>query len=68
MTPKLSKAVQAIEKLPKTWQDELADLLLDAAARAGIDDSIAAGEASFAEHGGKAPAEVFETMIARFGA
>ena len=33
-----------------------------------IDDSIAAGEASFAEHGGRPPAEVFERLIAKYGA
>jgi hypothetical protein len=66
MTPKLSKAVQAIEKLPQARQDELADLLLEAATRAMIDDSMAAGEASFAEHGGKAPEEVFDRLTARF--
>lgn len=68
MTPKLSKAVEAIEKLPQSRQDEFADLLLDAAARAAIDDSIAAGEASFAEHGGKPAAAVFERLIAKYGA
>ena len=65
MTPKLSKAVQAIEKLP---QDALADLLLEAATRAMIDHSIAAGEAFFAEHGGRPPTEVFERPIAKYGA
>jgi hypothetical protein len=68
MTPKLTKAVQAVEKLPQARQDALADLLLEAAAHATIDDSIAAGEASFAEHGGSAPAEVFERLIAKYGA
>jgi hypothetical protein len=68
MTPKLSKAVEAIEKLPQARQDALADLLLEAAARAALDDSIAAGEASFAGHGGKPSAEVFERLIARYGA
>jgi hypothetical protein len=68
MTPKLSKAVEAIEKLPQARQDELADLLLEAATRAAIDDSIAAGEASFAEHGGKSPVEVFERLIAKYDA
>ena len=68
MTPKLSKAVRAIEKLPQARQDALADLLLEAAARAALDDSIAAGEASFAEHGGKPAAEAFERLIAKYGA
>jgi hypothetical protein len=68
MTPKLFKAVEAIEKLPRARQDELADLLIEAATRAAIDDSIAAGEASFAEHGGQSPAEVFERLIAKYGA
>ena len=68
MTPKLSKAVQAVEKLPQARQDALADLLLEAATRAMLDDSIAAGEASFAEHGGSPPAEVFERLIAKYGA
>ena len=68
MTPKLSKAVQAIEKLPQARQDALADLLLEAATRAMIDDSIAAGEGSFAEHGGRPPTEVFERLIAKYGA
>ncbi len=65
MSPKLSKAVEAIGKLPQARQDELADLLLDAATRAAIDDSIAAGEASFAEYGCKPSAEVFEEVMAR---
>jgi hypothetical protein len=33
MTPKLTKAVAAVEKLPQARQDALADLLLDAVAR-----------------------------------
>ena len=68
MTSKLSKAVQAVEKLPQARQDALADMLLEAAARAMIDESIAAGEVSFAEHGGLPPAEVFERLIAKYGA
>ena len=68
MTPKLTKAVKAVEKLPQARQDALAELLLEAAARATIDDAIAAGEASFAEHGGRPPAEVFERLIAKYGA
>lgn len=68
MTPKLTKAIHAVEQLPQARQDALAELLLDAAARAAIDDSIAAGEASFAAHGGRAPAEVFERLIAKYGA
>ncbi len=48
---------------PPPRQDGLADLLLDAATRAAIDDSIAAGEGSFAEHGGKPPAEAFERIV-----
>ena len=58
MTPKLSKAVEAVEKLPQARQDALADALL--ATRAMIDDSIAAGEASFAEHGGIPAAELLK--------
>ena len=68
MTPKLSKAIHAVEKLPQARQDALADVLLEAATRAMIDDSIAAGEASFAEHGGRTPAEVFERLITKYGA
>ena len=68
MIPKLSKAVQAVEKLPQAQQEALADLLLEAATHAAIDDSIAAGEASFAEHGGRPPAEVFERLIGKYGA
>lgn len=68
MTPKLTKAIRAVEKLPQARQDALADLLLEAAARARIDDAIAAGEASYAEHGGRPAAEVFERLIARYGA
>jgi hypothetical protein len=68
MTPKLSTAVAAVENLPQARQDALADLLFEAAARAAIDDAIAAGEASFAEHGGSPPAEVFERLIAKHGA
>jgi hypothetical protein len=68
MTPKLSKAIHAVEKLPQSQQDALADVLLEAAARAMIDDSIAAGEAAFTEHGGNPPAEVFERLIAKCGA
>ena len=30
-----------------------------------IDEPVAAGEASFAEHGGQSPAEVFERLIAK---
>ena len=41
MTPKLSKAVAAVEKLPQARQDALADLLLDAAARATADEATA---------------------------
>jgi hypothetical protein len=41
MTPKLSKAVAAVEKLPQARQDALADLLLEAAAHATTDDAIA---------------------------
>jgi hypothetical protein len=66
MTPKLSKAVAAVEALPQARQDELADALLEAATRAAIDESIAAGEASFAEHGGQPPAQVFERLIAKY--
>jgi len=68
MTPKLTKAVKAVEKLPQARQDALAELLLEAAARATIDDAIAAGEASFAEHGGRPPAEVFEEQLQRLDA
>lgn len=68
MTPKLTKAVEAVERLPQERQDELADAILEAATRAIIDESIAAGEASFAEHGGKSPADVFELLIARYDA
>ena len=68
MTPKLTKAVAAVEKLPQARQDALAELLLEAAARATIDDAIAAGEASYAEHGGRPAAEVFERLIAKYGA
>ena len=68
MTPKLSKAVEAIEKLPQARQDALAELLLEAASRATVEESVAAGEASFAEHGGSPPAEVFERLIAKYGA
>lgn len=68
MTPKLSKAVAALEKLPQARQDALADLLLDAAARAQIDEATANGEASYAEHGGRPAAEIFERLIAKYGA
>lgn len=68
MTPKLTNAIQAVEKLPQVRQDALADILLEAAARAQIDDAIAAGEASYAEHGGRPAAEVFERLIAKYGA
>jgi hypothetical protein len=68
MTPKLTKAVEAVEKLPQARQDALADLLLEAAARAALDDAIAAGEASFAEHGGRPASEVFERLIDKYGA
>jgi hypothetical protein len=68
MTPKLSKAVEAVEKLPKAQQDALADALLEAATRAMIDESIAAGEASFAQHGGIPPEKIFERLIAKYGA
>ena len=68
MAPKLTKAVEAAEKLPQARQDALADVLLEAAARATIDDAIAAGEASYAAHGGRPAAEVFERLIARYGA
>jgi hypothetical protein len=68
MTPKLSKAVAAVERLPQARQDALADLLLEAAARAQLDEAIAAGEASYAEHGGRPAAEVFERLIAKDGA
>ena len=44
MTPKLSKAVAVVEKLPQARQDALADLLLEAAARAPIDDATAIAE------------------------
>ena len=44
MTPKLSKAVAAVEKLPQARQDALADLLLEAAARA--DAAEASGSAA----------------------
>ena len=44
MTPKLTKAVAAVEKLPQARQDALADLLLDAVARAPVDDAIAIAE------------------------
>lgn len=44
MTPKLSQAVAAVEKLPQARQDALADLLLEAVARAQIDDATAVAE------------------------
>jgi antitoxin ParD1/3/4 len=44
MTPKLSKAVAAVEKLPQARQDALADLLLEAVARASIDEATAVAE------------------------
>jgi Arc/MetJ-type ribon-helix-helix transcriptional regulator len=44
MTPKPSKAVAAVEKLPQAGQDALADLLVEAAARAPIDDVTAIAE------------------------
>lgn len=44
MTPKLTRAVEAVAKLPQARQDALADLLLEAAA------------------------EVFDRLIARYGA
>lgn len=53
MTPKLSRAVAAVAKLPKARQDALADLLLEAAGRATRDEAalelgtlLAAAEAS----------------------
>lgn len=67
MTPKLSKAVAAVERLPQARQDALADLLLDAAARAAVEEAIATGEASFTEHGGRPAAEMFERLIAKYG-
>jgi hypothetical protein len=41
MTPKLSKALAAVEKLPQARQDALADLLLEAASHATTDDATA---------------------------
>lgn len=55
MTPKLSQAVAAVEKLPQARQDALADLLLDAIAVGdgeepqellALRDALAEGEAS----------------------
>lgn len=69
MTRKLTKAVAAVEKLPQARQDALAELLLEAATRAAqVDDAIAAGEASYAADGGRPATEVFERLIARYGA
>lgn len=68
MTPKLSKAVEAVEKLPQARQDALADALLDAATRALIDEAIAAGEASFAEHGGVPPEKMLEQQALKLQA
>ena len=68
MTLKLSKAVRAVKKLPQAQQDALADLLLEAAASAAIDDFIAAGEAPFAEYGGRPLEKDFERLIAKYGA
>jgi hypothetical protein len=44
MTPKLTKAVYAVEKLPASRQDALADLLLEAAAHAAADEAAAIAE------------------------
>lgn len=68
MTPKLTKAIRAVEKVPQARQDALAEVLLEAAARAAMDESIEAGEASFDAHGGRTPAEVFEPLIRKHGA
>lgn len=68
MTPKLTRAVEAVGQLPRARQDELADAILEAATRAMIDDSIAAGEASLAKHGGQSPAEVFDRLLAKYDA
>ena len=53
---------------PHARQDALADLLLDAAARAEIDEAIAAAEASWAEDGGRPVAEVFEEQLRKLDA
>ncbi len=44
MTPKLSKAVAAVEKLPRARQDALADLLLEAVASASVDEATATAD------------------------
>lgn len=64
MTPTLTRAVEAVERLPQARQGELADAILEAT-RASIDEAIAAGEASSAAYGGKSPAEVFERLLAK---
>ena len=44
MTPKLTKAIHAVEKLPQARQDALADLLLEAAAQARTEEAAAIAE------------------------
>ncbi|MFO1207600.1 MAG: type II toxin-antitoxin system ParD family antitoxin [Amaricoccus sp.] len=62
MTPKLSRAVAAVAKLPEARQDALAALLLEAAARAADDprERIDALDAALAEGEASGPAERFD--------
>ncbi len=66
MITKLRKAIDAAESLPQPQQDAIADLLLEAVARARIDEKIAAGERSFLADGGSPAADVFERLTGKY--
>ena len=66
MITKLMQAVEAVERLPQERQDELAEAILDTATRSLVDGKIAAGEASYAAHGGKPMREIFERLISKY--
>jgi hypothetical protein len=55
MNQTLKEAIQAVEALPESEQEELAQKLLDMAARKRIDAKLAAAEA----RGGKTPHKEF---------
>ena len=67
MTPKLTEAVEAVERLPQARQDELADLLLEAAMRARIDDRLAESDALYAKEGGIPAKAFFDQLEKEYG-
>ena len=63
MNTMLSNVIKAAEQLPETDQAELAAQIEDLI----IQRRIAAGEASYAEHGGVPMAKVFDRLEKKYG-